>query len=175
MTEVKVAEPGRKQETTPQHGRMNLHFGAPLPPQNRPFLMAALRPHIPFEGAGTLASPLGITRMLWSKALSGIKGSTLGCSRRGFFTHFGIFAALGGFFPFTLMFLAPFSHVPRAMSFILLEHPQSFSNLARGHPRAGYSFLPFLHFTAGNPQIWGPTRSCCPQKPPGFIPSWYHF
>lgn len=118
MTEVKVAEPGRKQETTPQQRRMNLHFGAPLPPQNRPLFVAALHPHVPFEGIWTLVSPLGITRMLWSKALSGTKGSTLGCSRRHFFfTHFCIFAALGRFFSLTLMFLALFSHVPRAVSF----------------------------------------------------------
>lgn len=48
MTEAKVAETGRKQETTPQHGRMNLHLGAPLPPQNRPFLWLHFIPVLDF-------------------------------------------------------------------------------------------------------------------------------
>lgn len=58
MTEAKVAEPGRKQET-PRHGRMNLPFGAPLPPQNGDFSMAPVHPRVPFQGIGILGIGIG--------------------------------------------------------------------------------------------------------------------
>lgn len=143
-----------------------------------PFLGCSSSPCPLPKGIGTLASPLCITRMLWSKAPSGTKGSTLACAALGgvFFTHFDVFAALKGFFSLTLVVLLPwegffqslwcfwhhFHMCQEPCPLILPEHPQSFSSLARGHPRAGCSFLPSLHLTAGNPQIWGPTSSCCP-------------
>lgn len=183
MTEAKVAEPGRKQETTPQHGRMNLRFGAPLPSQNGPFFWAAVHPRVPFP------RELGLRlRPFASPGCSGAKLQVVPKAPpwpvllwEGFFSLTLMFLLpWKGFFSLTLVVLLPWEGFFRSLwcfwhhfhmcqepcPLILPEHPQSFSSLARGHPRAGCSFLASLHLTAGNPQIWGPTSSCCPHVYP---------
>lgn len=151
MTEAKVAKPGRKQETTPQHGRMNLHFGAPLPSQNEPFLGLQFIPVSPSREWGLWLRPF---------VSPGCSGAKLRVVPKA-----PPWAVLlqEGFFSLTLVVLAPLSRVPRAASFNPPGASPELSSLARGHPRSGCSFL---HPTAGNPQIWGPTSRCCPHVYP---------
>lgn len=104
------------------------------------------------------------------------------CSGRGFFTHFDVFAALKGFFSLTLVVLLPwegffqslwcfwhhFHMCQEPCPLILPKRPQSFSSLARGHPRAGCSFLPSPCISQlGTPKFGAPQAAAAPT----FIPN----
>lgn len=152
MTEAKVAKPGRKQETTPQHGRMNLHFGAPLPSQNEPFFGLQFIPVSPSREWGLWLRPF---------VSPGCSGAKLRVVPKA-----PPWAVLlqEGFFHSLWWFWHHFHACQEPRPLILPEHPQSFHRLPGDtHGQDAPSCIPQL----------GTRKSGAPQAgaAPTFIPN----